>query len=96
MKETADTYYAALSFAPTPPNPSVGTIKADQGRIHFDLDVTKKKWVIIDRYQGVVRENKMQDRFADVMITYHKRNGAFIYNQSQSEILIRILEVVFK
>jgi len=38
----------------------------------------------------------MQKRFADVMITYHKRNGAFIYNQSQSEILIRILEVVYK
>lgn len=30
------------------------------------------------------------------MMTYHKRNGAFIYNQSQSEILIRILEIVFK
>ena len=29
------------------------------------------------------------------MMAYHKRNGAFIYNQSQSEILIRILEVVF-
>lgn len=28
------------------------------------------------------------------MIAYHKRNGAFIYNQSQSEILIHILEVV--
>ena len=37
----------------------------------------------------------MQNRFKDVMNTYHKRNGAFIYNQSQSEILIRILEVVF-
>jgi hypothetical protein len=29
------------------------------------------------------------------MVTYHKRNGAFVYNQSQSEILIRILEVVY-
>mmetsp|Transcript_29028 Transcript_29028/g.35984 ORF Transcript_29028/g.35984 Transcript_29028/m.35984 type:complete len:174 (-) Transcript_29028:2309-2830(-) len=29
------------------------------------------------------------------MMAYHKRNGAFVYNQSQSEILIRILEVVF-
>ena len=29
------------------------------------------------------------------MVTYHKRNGNFIYNQSQSEILIRILEVVY-
>ena len=37
----------------------------------------------------------MQNRFKDVMNTYHKRNGAYIYNQSQSEILIRILEVVF-
>ena len=38
----------------------------------------------------------MQNKFAKVMMTYHKRNGAFIYNQSQSEILIRILEIVFK
>lgn len=38
----------------------------------------------------------MQKKFAEVMITYHKRNGAYIYNQSQSEILIRILEVVFQ
>ena len=29
------------------------------------------------------------------MMAYHKRNGAFVYNQSQSEILIRILEVVY-
>ena len=38
----------------------------------------------------------MQKRFASVMTTYHKRNGAFVYNQSQSEIVIRLLEVVFK
>ena len=29
------------------------------------------------------------------MMAYHKRNGAYVYNQSQSEILIRLLEVVF-
>ena len=33
-------YYTALEESPNPPNPSVGTIKADQTRIHFDLDVT--------------------------------------------------------
>ena len=30
------------------------------------------------------------------MLTYHKRNGAFIYNHGQADILVRILEVVFK
>ena len=30
------------------------------------------------------------------MKNYHKRNGSFIYDQSQSTILTRILEVVFK
>lgn len=29
--------------SPCPPNPSVGTIKADQGRIRFDLEVLQKK-----------------------------------------------------
>lgn len=33
-------YYQSLEDSPTPPNPSVGTIKADQTRISFDLDVT--------------------------------------------------------
>ena len=46
--------------------------------------------------KGLLTQKAMQKKFADVMITYHKRNGAFVYNQSQSEILIRILEVVFK
>ena len=35
-------YYTALTEAPNPPNSSVGTIKADQTRITFDLDVTSK------------------------------------------------------
>ena len=38
----------------------------------------------------------MQNSFAEVMINYCKRNGAFLYNQSQSTILSRILEVVYK
>ena len=33
-------YYTALEESPCPPNPSVGTIKADQSRINFDLEVT--------------------------------------------------------
>jgi len=36
-------YYTALVKSPCPPNPSVGTIKADQGRIRFDLEVLQKK-----------------------------------------------------
>lgn len=44
---------------------------------------------------SLITQNSMQNKFAKVMINYHKRNGAFIYNQSQSEILIRILEVVY-
>ena len=40
-------------------------------------------------------QKALQEKFAEVMVTYHKRNGNFIYNQSQSEILIRILEVVY-
>ena len=35
-------YYTALAESPHPPNSSVGTIKADQTRIAFDLDVTAK------------------------------------------------------
>ena len=35
-------YYTALEDSPCPPNPSVGTIKADQSRINFDLEVTDK------------------------------------------------------
>ena len=41
-------------------------------------------------------KQRMQKKFADVLITYHKRNGAFIYDPNQSEVLVRILEVVFK
>jgi hypothetical protein len=67
-----------LEASPTPPNSSVGTIKADQGRINFDLDVTKLKKVA-QRGQ-ILAQSSMQKRFSDVMITYHKRNGAFIYN----------------
>ena len=37
----------------------------------------------------------MQKKFADVLITYYKRNGAFIYDSSHAEILVRILEIVY-
>ena len=45
-------YYSALMKAPIPPNPSVGTIRADQGRISFDLEVTKSKKLVQERLQG--------------------------------------------
>lgn len=35
-------YYNLLEESPCAPNPSTGTIKADQTRINFDLDVTKQ------------------------------------------------------
>ena len=35
-----------------------------------------------------------QQNFVDILMTYHKRNGAFIYHQGQAEFLIRILEIV--
>lgn len=38
----------------------------------------------------------MQKKFHDIMMTYQKRNGAFIYNHGQADILTRILEVVGK
>ena len=55
-----------------------------------------KKHKIIS-YGGLFKtaNQRMRKRFADVMITYHKRNGAFIYDPSQAEIMVRLLEVVF-
>ncbi len=49
----------------------------------------------IDRINDESLQKLMQDKFSEVVVTYHKRNGAYVYNQSQSEILIRILEVVY-
>lgn len=80
-------YFTALEESPNPPNTSVGTIKADQTRIKFDLDVLKKT----NNYKNTYRELKIEDRklqqlmqkrFASLMTTYHKRNGASTYNQS--------------
>ena len=31
-----------------------------------------------------------------MLIAYYKRNGAFVYNSGQSDILVRLLEIVFK
>lgn len=39
-------YYTALEESPCPPNPSIGTIKADQTRIAFDLEYTEKSSMI--------------------------------------------------
>lgn len=92
-------YYSALEESPCPPNTSVGTIKADQSRIFFDTEVIKqshkREKYNLDMQDDAALQTNLQKRFAEVMMTYHKRNGAFIYNQSQSEILIRILEVVY-
>ena len=45
--------------------------------------MTKQKHTFATRYQQMkfdLPQSQMQNRFADVMLTYHKRNGAFIYN----------------
>lgn len=42
LMKTYEGYYNVLEESPIPPNPSVGTIKADQSRISFDMDVTEK------------------------------------------------------
>ena len=96
-REKTQDYYSALEASPITPNPSVGTIKADQTRINFDMEVIKQnhKAKRSIKLGHKLNQSKMQEKFKNVMITYHKRNGAFIYNQSQSEILIRILEVVY-
>ena len=88
-------YYEMLEKTPCTPNPSVSTIRADQPRIFFDLNTPKLSHNCHADQAKYLNQKQMQRRFADVMISYHKRNQAFIYNQSQSEILIRILEVVF-
>ena len=76
-------YYTMLEDSPNPPNPSAGTIKANQYRINFDLEVVEKSRNRQVRYEnGWVNNNFMQNRFAKVMMTYHKRNSAYIYNQS--------------
>ena len=58
----------------------MGTIKADQARITFDIDITKKSRNV--RMPDTLTKEVMQKRFAQVMMAYHKRNGAFVYNQS--------------
>ena len=71
-------YYQSLEDSPCPPNPSVGTIKADQSRISFDLKVTIQSKNV--RMAEAVTKEQMQKRFSQVMKAYHKRNGAFVYN----------------
>ena len=51
-------YFTALEDAPNPPNTSVGTIKADQSRIKFDLEVLKKT----NGYKGTYRDLKIGDK----------------------------------
>ena len=78
--ERGTDYYLSLEDAPCPPNSSVGTIKADQSRITFDLEVTKLSKNV--RMPEQLTKEAMQKRFAQVMMAYHKRNGAYVYNQS--------------
>ena len=88
-------YYSALKKSPIPPSPSISLIYADMKRLQFDIDTVKKKHQQ-QRYLNFINNELMQNSFAEVMINYCKRNGAFLYNQSQSTILSRILEVVYK
>ena len=61
-------YYTALSESPNPPNSSVGTIKADQSRINFDLDVIGKSHHL-SRMGGTeyLSQPMMQKKFSTVM-----------------------------
>ena len=34
----------------------------------------------LDRIDNVALQKLMQDKFSEVMVTYHKRNGAYVYN----------------
>ena len=52
-------YYTALEDSPNPPNPSVGTIKADQSRINFDLEVTEKKHIFTRVGKGHLTQKSM-------------------------------------
>ena len=88
-------YYSALKKSPIPPSPSISLIYADMKRLQFDIDTVKKNHQQ-QRYLNFINNELMQNSFAEVMINYCKRNGAFLYNQSQSTILSRILEVVYK
>ena len=62
-------YYTALEESPNPPNSSVGTIKADQSRINFDLDVTAKSshFKTIGVSSTYLNQPMMQKKFANVM-----------------------------
>ena len=51
-------YYTMLEDSPNPPNPSVGTIKADQTRINFDLEVTEKSHKV-EKYEKNWLTNQM-------------------------------------
>ena len=53
-----------------------------------------KKFKVISLGGLKINNKRMRKRFAEVMITYHKRNGAFIYDPSQAEIMVRLLEIV--
>ena len=67
---------------------------ADKTRLDFDLKMIAKKQKVIN-FGGLKTNNeRMRKKFVEVMITYHKRNGAFIYDPSQAEIMVRLLEVV--
>ena len=63
----------------------------------FDIETIEKVPSIVELKKLDSKFNtlaKMQSAFEDIMTCYAKRNSAFAYNQSQSQILRRILEVV--
>jgi len=47
-------------MSPSPPNSSVGTIKADQSRIFFDTEVTKKSYKFAKFKLAQLEENTLQ------------------------------------
>ena len=81
---------------PTIPNPSFTTINYDTNRMNFDTElIDSNLW--IQRLKEIKEYDtlrNMQQAFRDIMTCYAKRNSAYVYNQSQSQILRRILEVV--
>ena len=91
-------YFQCLKdLVPVIPNPSIATILYDKHRMKFDIETIEKTPFINEQKKLNSKYNtlaKMQSAFEDIMTCYAKRNSAFAYNQSQSQILRRILEVV--
>ena len=73
---------------PTIPNPSFTTINYDTNRMNFDTElIDSNLW--IQRLKEIKEYDtlrNMQQAFRDIMTCYAKRNSAYVYNQSQSQI----------